>query len=371
MTDPEPSTPSLSFTGQEFPNPPASMEKPHGIFRGRFGLRAGWGIAIFLLVWFLFTLFGDAAALVFTGQLKSFLAAHAAAQIHPNSPEAKFHLQMFPAISYGQDGIGLLGMLGFCLLFSKLERRPFSAFGLGSKRWRDVIPGALWGVAIMSALIAVLRIFHLLVFDGRALSGISILIWGVKWLVAYLLVGLAEEYAFRGYLQYSLMRGCWGIAEKISPSNPQAVAFWIAGILTSLLFTVGHLGNSGENFFGLLQVFLAGVSFVYGLWRTGSLWWVIGFHATWDWSQSFLYGVADSGAVSVGRLFVTHPIGNPVWSGGTVGPEGSILSVFCLLLTILVLSFVRRGELPSPEQLPPEQHSSPEKLPPNESAAIA
>lgn len=363
MTDPQPSTPSTEL---ESPNPPASVEKSHGIFMGRFGLRAGWGIAIFLVVWLVFTILGDVAGLASSGQLKPFIAAHAAAKIDPNSPSAKFHFQMFPSLSYGQDGIGMLGMLGFCFLFSKLERRPLSAYGLGSNRLRDVIPGAIWGVVIMSALIAVLHTFHLLVFDGRALSGIAILIWGVKWLISFLLVGLAEEYAFRGYLLYSLMRGFWGLAEKISPANPRPIAFWIAGFLSSLLFALAHTTNGGENYFGLFQVFLAGITFVYVLWRTGSLWWAVGFHATWDWSQSFLYGVADSGSVSVGRLFITHPQGKPFLSGGTVGPEGSILSSLCLLLTILLLTFVKRGELPSPEQLP-----KPEELPPNESPAIA
>jgi hypothetical protein len=69
---------------------------------------------------------------------------------------------------------------------------------------------------------------------------------------------------------------------------------------------------------------LAGLVFCFALYRTGSLWWAIGIHAAWDWSQSFLYGVADSGLMAEGHLFATHPVGKPILSGGLTGPEGSV-----------------------------------------------
>ena len=72
--------------------------------------------------------------------------------------------------------------------------------------------------------------------------------------------------------------------------------------------------------------------FAFSLWRTGSLWWAIGLHAAWDWAQSFLFGVADSGGISTHRLLSTHPVG-PAWlSGGATGPEGSIFVLLVMLL---------------------------------------
>ena len=86
-------------------------------------------------------------------------------------------------------------------------------------------------------------------------------------------------------------------------------------------------------------------------------------HTTWDWAQSFLFGVPDSGSISVGRLFASHPTGNPMLSGGTDGPEGSLLGLPVLLLVILVVHFTMRPGLQPPiEQetisLPPE-HAEP------------
>ena len=168
-------------------------------------------------------------------------------------------------------------------------------------------------------------------------TGAAILGWGALQLFGFLLVGLFEEYLFRGYLQFTLTRSFVWLGELLSKSHARGIAFWTASFLTSALFLVAHTGNQGEDKFGLVSVFLAGVVFVIALWRTGSLWWAIGFHMAWDWAQSFLYGVPDSGGLVQGRLFATHASGNPLFSGGTVGPEGSVLLVPVLALVIVVL----------------------------------
>ena len=102
-------------------------------------------------------------------------------------------------------------------------------------------------------------------------------------------------------------------------------------------------------------MFLAGMTLSYTLWWTGSLWWGIGWHMAWDWAQSFLFGVADSGNISEGRLFVTHPTGNPLLSGGADGPEGSVLVVAALAVTVVLCRYTaRRGVQPSLEREDPQ-----------------
>jgi hypothetical protein len=75
------------------------------------------------------------------------------------------------------------------------------------------------------------------------------------------------------------------------------------------------------------------------IWRTGSLWCAVGIHAAWDWGQSFLFGVANSGTMNQHRLLATHPQGPAILSGGTTGPEGSILVVGVLALGIVIVVF--------------------------------
>jgi len=307
------------------PNAPLVQESPaHGIFMGRFGLRAGWGIAIFIPLLLIFSLILGAALLATQGKLKGIVA-----QIRHSKTAQK----------------AALGLAAWAL--SRIERRRIAVYGIDRSHLRDILPGAFWGLATLSLLIALLRGFHLLVFDGRALAGAAILIFGAKWLFAFLLVGLLEEYTIRGYVQYTFTRGVFGLAERLSPTRTRAIAFWIAAFFMSAIFGALHLGNSGENRMGIVMVFLAGILFSYALWRTGSLWWGIGFHMTWDWAQSFLYGVPDSGGLSAGRLFHTHPVGNVLLSGGSDGPEGSLLVIPVLLIVFVVLRFTRAGEQPS------------------------
>jgi membrane protease YdiL (CAAX protease family) len=348
--------------------PASSPPKPqHGIFFGRFGFRAGWGIAIFLVVITILTVIGGFFAIAATGHLKEVINAQAQAKAHPNLPRPHLTIDFSPTFVLVSDGILFFGMFAYCWLVSRAERRPLASYGIGKGRVADFIPGAIWGVVSMSCLVAILRLLHLLVFDGRALHGAAILGWGAAWLLAFLIVGFCEEYEFRGYIQYTLMRGVWGLGERLSPTNPQTASFWIAAIIMSLTFGGLHMLNGGENLFGISQVFCIGMVFSYALWRTGSLWWGIGFHGLWDWSQSFLFGVPDSGSVSVGRLFITHPTGKPLLSGGTDGPEGSLFAVIFVLLTLVVIRLTTHpGTQPSPQQLP-----SPGALPPETQTAIA
>jgi membrane protease YdiL (CAAX protease family) len=251
------------------------------------------------------------------------------------------------------DGFQFLGLLGVAWFFSRAERRRLGAYGIGRSRVLDVLPGAFWGLIALSLLVFVLRALHLLVFDSRPLHGAAIILYGFKWLLAFLCVGFAEEYFFRGYIFFATERGVFGLAEKLSSERTRFVAFWIAATIMSLIFGAAHISNGGENLLGLLQVVLVGFVFSYVLWRTGSLWWAIGFHTTWDWAQSFLYGVADSGNVSVGRLFITHPTGKPLLSGGIDGPEGSILCVPIMLLVLVIVRFTTKpGTQPPLEQQP-------------------
>jgi membrane protease YdiL (CAAX protease family) len=248
------------------------------------------------------------------------------------------------------EGISFAIILVVSVIMALIERRRFTAYGLGGQRPAGrFLVGAVWGVAAISLLVGTLRALHLVSFDAQLDHGWQILRWGGLQLIGFLFVGLLEEYMFRGYLQFTLTRGLVGLANLISRPHSRSIAFWMATVITSGLFFLAHAGNTGEDAVGLVLVFLAGVTFVVALWRTGSLWWAIGFHMAWDWSQSFLYGVPDSGLIVQGRLFATHAMGNPLLSGGADGPEGSVFCIPILLLVIGVLLFTRPSPLPSLE----------------------
>jgi hypothetical protein len=58
---------------------------------------------------------------------------------------------------------------------------------------------------------------------------------------------------------------------------------------------VAHAANPGESAAGLLSIPLFALLFCLFLRRTGNLWLGVGFHAGWDWGQTFFYGVPNSG----------------------------------------------------------------------------
>jgi hypothetical protein len=164
-------------------------------------------------------------------------------------------------------------------------------------------------------------------FGAVDLSGAEIARYAAEWTAAFLLVGIAEEFLFRGYLQYTLTSG---------------MGFWPAAVLLSAVFGAVHLRNPGEGPIGALSVFVIGMFLVFTLRRTGTLWFGIGFHAAYDFGETFLYSVPDSGIVAQGHLLASSFHG-PRWlTGGTVGPEASVFDFVVIAIAFVIFDRVYR-----------------------------
>ena len=300
------------------------------LFFGDDGLRAGWSLLLFVLL---------SVGLILGLQ---WLLVHTHLVPPPHRPTAaQRSADVQPSgIAIG-DGLTVAGLCLAAFLMSLLERRPFTRYGFSGKRvLSDVALGLVWGFTFLSLLIGLLWLTHSIAFDGIALQGRAALAYAGKWAVVFLLVGLSEEFLFRGYLQYTLARGVAGIAREMDAGNRHvhAISFWVTAFIFSVvLFTLAHTGNPGETVAGVFAVGVAGAVFAFSLYRTGSLWWAVGFHTAWDWAQSFFYGTADSGTHSAGHFLTTHPQGSALLSGSSAGPEGSLLVIPVLLLVAVVI----------------------------------
>jgi uncharacterized protein len=92
-----------------------------------------------------------------------------------------------------------------------------------------------------------------------------------------------------------------------------------------------------ENALGILQVVVIGLLFCLTIRRTGNLWFVVGFHAAWDWAATFFNSTPDSGLLGVER-FLNSSIQGPNWlTGGSAGPEGRFIALFILPLCALLI----------------------------------
>ncbi|MGB7728730.1 MAG: CPBP family intramembrane glutamic endopeptidase [Candidatus Acidiferrum sp.] len=304
------------------PTAPSTLYK---IFFGKDGLRAGWGLLIFIVLMF-----------VSLGGMTTFLKlTHLVPKPNPAQTE------IGPTFGFYAEFLPFLITLIVTWIMSKIERRPNGVYGLGGQRpLSRFFAGLAWGVTCLSLLIFTLWKTGLLVFDARLLSGTVALHYALIWLFGFLMVGLLEEYLTRGYLLFTLTRGLAGIYSWLFKTpHSKALGFWTAAIILSVLFGLGHGKNPGESPIGLLSAGLASLVFCLSLWRTGSLWWAIGFHTSWDWAQSFLYGVADSGLMVQHHLLATHAVGKPIMSGGTTGPEGSVFVLPILAIVCLIIIF--------------------------------
>jgi uncharacterized protein len=321
-------------------NPPESTAQAQPsflrkIFIGKDGIRAGWSLLIFIAML--------AAIIVATHFVV--LKFH-----HPPANAAKTSEDSAKSTIINESVLFFV-VLVVTWIMSKIERRPSSVYGLGgSRKVALFFAGLAWGIVCLSLLVLALWKTGLLVIDSRLLFGSDILRYGAIWLLGFLLVGLFEEYLFRGYIQYTLTRGLAGLYSSafqspvLKSQRGEAFAFWTSAVILSVLFSFAHGKNPGESPIGLLAVVLIALVFCFSLWRTGSLWWAIGFHASWDWAQSFLCGVADSGHMAQHHLLATHPVGKTALSGGATGPEGSIFIVGILgLICLIIFGTLRRA----------------------------
>jgi membrane protease YdiL (CAAX protease family) len=317
---------TLAATEPVRPNQPSTL---HKIFIGEDGLRAGWSFLIFIAF---------CAAIAFC---LNRIGHKLFPSSGPKTPEAAAEAMGKPRFMLIGEASQFLVVLLVSWIMSKVERRPNSVYGFGdSRKLPHFFAGLAWGFACLSLLVLTLWRTGLLVIDSRLLFGGDVLRYGAIWLLGFLLVGLFEEYFTRGYVQYTLTRGLAGLYQWAFKSrHSKALGFWTSALIFSFLFGFGHRTNPGESPIGLLSAGLIGLIFCLTLWRTGSLWWAIGFHTSWDWAQNFLYGTADSGLMVQHRLLGTHPVGQPILSGGTTGPEGSIFIVAILVLVVLIIHF--------------------------------
>ncbi len=288
--------------------PPGSTAKR--IFIGPNGLRAGWRLLIFMAI---IMAMSAVARLI----LKRFF------------PDALDPTQLTPMRITAPDLLvcGILAVAAW--IMSKIEGRSLGQYGLPRS---DALRGKFW-VGVLIGLLAtsstVLAIFALrgVRFTTAALHGSAIFTAAAAWGLAFLLAGLAEEFLFRGYTQFTLTTG---------------MGFWPSAILLSGLFGLVHGSNGGETVLGDLSVVSFGLLLCLFLRRTGNLWCAVGFHLGYDWGQTFLYGVPNSGLLPSQNL-LNASLSGPHWlTGGTVGPEASIFCPIVLAIVAIVFSLKYR-----------------------------
>ncbi len=327
--------PELSLHGPDSSgesSPPAPPEGPkqtitavHEIFIGPDGLRAGWRLLIFVAIFL---------SLVWA---VNWVTRGASPPTRAAALPWNFML-LREALNFGC-------VLLATWIMSRIEQRNFAVYGLpGSRAFgRRFWVGCLWGAVSVSLLILWIWAAHGYSFGTVALHGNSLPFYSFVWFVMFIFVGLFEEFATRGYAQFTLTTG---------------IGFWPAAVILSGLFGGLHLSNPGEAWPGALSAGLIGLFLAFTLRRTGDLWFAIGFHALFDYGETFAFSVPNSGIRFQGVL-LNSSFHGPRWiTGGSVGPEGSVF-VFVLIAALFVVfdRLYRKANYPAPERTGPGQLS--------------
>jgi membrane protease YdiL (CAAX protease family) len=281
------------------------------IFVGPQGIRAGWRFAIFVFLLFGFSkLFSWLLTVLFHYQE---------------------HAGWFPTDFLLDGALSFGAALLAAEIMSKIERRPFQEYGLSwnTQCIKHFWQGVLWGFAASLLMMILLRLFGAASFGGVALHGQTLVKFGLLWAAAFLLLGFAEEFAYRGYSQATLADG---------------MGFWPAAVLLSAIFgAVHYFFKPMENWMDGLSVGLFGLFWCFTLRRTGTLWFAIGFHAMSDYADMVLFAQPNTG--NNGQSLPGHLLNvsyhGPEWlTGGPRGTEASALEFVILVFMFLVFARV-------------------------------
>ena len=209
-----------------------------------------------------------------------------------------------------------------------IEKNSLSTLGFVKRNWLKYLG---WGILLsllqMGVIALVYQVGGIGTFELNELS-LEPILFILGLFPFWLLQGGTEEVATRG----------WLLTRIAARTNlPLAIG------ISSSLFGILHLGNSGVTFLSLLNIVrdgvLAGLLFIY----TDSIWLVVAQHGTWNYVQGNLLGFQVSGTGADASIFSFTMGSGPDWlTGGEFGAEGSIITTLVLLVSLVIV--YRLGE---------------------------
>ena len=164
----------------------------------------------------------------------------------------------------------------------KKNRPLFKAYGIGCKgnNALNLLIGYLIGIG-MNGLAILLAWMHgdiKMYFDRFELIPFLILF------AAVFVQSAAEELVCRGFIYQRVLR-------------TYRNKYWLAVIINSVFFGLIHLGNDGVTVMAIVDLIVTGLLFSAMVYYFDSLWMAMAVHAGWNFTQSILAGLPNSGNV--------------------------------------------------------------------------
>ena len=156
--------------------------------------------------------------------------------------------------------------------------------------------------------------------------------------IAVFVQSAAEEMVCRGFIYQRVLR-------------TYRNRFWLAVIINSVFFGMIHLGNNGISAMAVVDLVVTGLLFSAMVYYFDSLWMAMAAHAGWNFTQSILAGLPNSGIVvpySVFRLDAASAR-DSFFYNVAFGVEGTVpaITIQAVVLVALVAVGIKLGGKPT------------------------
>jgi uncharacterized protein len=248
------------------------------------------------------------------------------------------------------EAVNLLGITVSIYLARRfLDRRSFRSLGLeratsgrpdagraGASHMARAGGGLLFGVVLAGLMMGFIYVVESalgwLRFEGMAWQtqdAAAVIADTLLWLAIFVIVGWQEELLCRGYWLRNLIDGL---------NVP------LAALLSSVGFSLLHLGNPNISWTAIVGLMAAGIWFAFAALVTKQLWVPIGAHIGWNFFEATVFGFPVSGIDAFG-VIRQAPTGPAAWTGGAFGPEAGLIVLPALALGAVAVwwAYGRRG----------------------------
>jgi hypothetical protein len=237
------------------------------------------------------------------------------------------------------DGIGIIAATLVAWPFALIEKRRITDFGIPPRRSAlpQALEGFVWGTVVPVVAAIIVIALGGGTYRGFAIHGDALLRAAAIWLVTMFVLGFYEEWAFRGYAFDVLKRG---------------IGFWPTAIINAIGFGALHYFlKPMENAADFIGVAVITLFMCITIWRTGALWFAIGFHAAFDYFALIVLAApntGNNGKPIEGHLLDIRYTGADWLTGGVRGLEASVPMLIIVVLAIALYLMRSRSTMSSP-----------------------
>ena len=211
----------------------------------------------------------------------------------------------------------------------KKNRPLLKAYGTGLRGNR--IPELLIGILVGFLMNGVLILFAImhgdihLYFDRFSIGAFLFLF------VSVFIQSAAEEIMCRGFIYHRILRTYRG-------------QYLAAALINGIFFGLIHITNNGATPIAIIDIMICGIEYSALVYYFDSVWMAMGMHAGWNFTQSILAGLPNSGNVfpySIFRLDAATATNSFFYDVG-FGVEGTIPSIIIELVVLVLVIVIGR-----------------------------